>query len=241
MLEENFKVRFHEMAPDRSVPVWVLQNYFQQAAAMDAENLSYGIEELFSNGVAWALINIKFKIYGEIKGIQNVKIKTWHCFSDKIYSRRDFIIYDETGAEKIKGTSSWVIIDLAKRKIAKTPQSMLSQRIEPIEGMEPAALKPPPFEGKTPVTSAQIKTRLEDIDVNRHVNNVHFTAWAFEGVPETVRQNSSLKEIAVNYKAEATAGENITIKTYETENIFRHILTRDSDGKELSAAYTVWK
>ena len=53
--------------------------------------------------------------------------------------------------------------------------------------------------------------------------------------------NEQLFKIAVNYKAEAVAGENITIKTYETENIFWHILTRDSGGKELSAAYTAWK
>ncbi|MCL2144110.1 MAG: thioesterase [Endomicrobia bacterium] len=241
MLEEIFKVRFHEMTTDRSVPVWIVQNYFQQAAAMDAKNLSYGIEELFSNGIAWALIDIKFEILGEIKGVQNVKVKTWHCFSDKIYSRRDFIVYDENGDEKIKGASSWVIIDLAKRKIAKTPQSMLSRRIEPIANMEPAVVKPPPFEGKTPVTSIRIKTRLEDIDINNHVNNIHFTAWAFEGVPETVKQNNSLEEIAVNYKAEAIIGENITVKTYNADNnSFYHILTRDSDGKEIASAYTLW-
>lgn len=242
MQEENFKARFHEITPDRNIPIWALQNYFQQAAAMDAESLSYGIEELFSAGIAWALINIKFEITGEIKGVQNVKVKTWHCHSDKIYSRRDFIIYDETGAEKIKGTSLWVIIDLSKRKIARTPLSMLTQKIDPIKGMEPVSAKPPSFEGQTPLNTLQIRTRLEDIDVNNHVNNIHFTAWAYESVPETVRQSLSLKEMSVSYKSEAVVGEAVTVKTFDAgNNSFWHILTRDSDGKELSWSYTVWQ
>lgn len=230
------------MTPERAVPIWALQNYFQQAAAIDAESLSYGIEELFSAGVAWALINIKFEIAGEIKGAQNVRVKTWHCHSDKIYSRRDFIIYDESGTEKIKGTSLWVIIDLAKRRIAKTPQSMLNQRLDPIKDMEPVSVKHPSFDGKVPLYSALIRTRAEDIDVNSHVNNMHFTAWALEGMPENVKSAMTLKEIAVIFKNEAHAGEEITVNTYDNgNNTFWHILTRNDDGKEISAAYTVWK
>jgi Acyl-ACP thioesterase len=241
MLEEVFKVRFHEMAADRTVPVWTLQNYFQQAAALDVKNLLCGIEELSSNGSAWALISIKFEIQGKISGIQNIKVKTWHCFSDKIYSRRDFIIYDEAGEEKIKGTSSWVTIDLAKRKIARTPPAMLGHRLEHIEGIEPDSAKTFAFEGLTPVKSAEIITRIEDIDVNNHVNNMHFTAWALESVPENIRQNMSLGTISVNYKAEALEGERISVKTYDSGgNSFLHILTRDSDGKNLAFARTVW-
>lgn len=242
MVEEEFKVRFHEMTPERVVPIWALQNYFQQAAAMDADGLSYGIEELFSAGVAWALINIKFEIAGEIKGIQNVKIKTWHCHSDKIYSRRDFIIYDETGAEKIKGTSMWVIIDLAKRKIARTPQVMLNQKLPSIDGMESVSGKPPSFEAQTPLSCVLIRTRSEDMDINSHVNNIHFTAWALEGMPEDIKNKMTLKEIFVIFKNEAHAGEEITVKTFDNgDNTFWHILTRNSDGKEISSSYTVWK
>ena len=241
MVEEEFKVRYYEIGPDHNIPLWTLQSYFQQAAAIDAKNLSYGTEKLFAEGIAWVLISIKFKILKNINTIKKVKIKTWHCYSDKIYSRRDFIIYDEKGDEFIHGTSLWLILDLATRKIARTPQSMLEQKIDSIKDIEPEMIKTPDLQEETPLKSIIIRTRVEDLDMNNHVNNTHFTAWAIEGMPEDIRKNKSLKEISVNFKAEVKAGENIIVQTYLTEeNKYQHILLQESSGKITASAYSIW-
>ncbi len=241
MVEEEFKVRYYEIGPDHNIPLWTLQSYFQQAAAIDAKNLSYGTEKLFAEGIAWVLISIKFKILKNINTIKKVKIKTWHCYSDKIYSRRDFVIYDEKGDEFIHGTSLWLILDLATRKIARTPQSMLEQKIDSIKDIEPEMIKTPDLQEETPLKSIIIRTRVEDLDMNNHVNNTHFTAWAIEGMPEDIRKNKSLKEISVNFKAEVKAGENIIVQTYLTEeNKYQHILLQESSGKITASAYSIW-
>lgn len=241
MLEENFKVRYHEIDPDHSVPVWVLQNYFQQTAAADADNFSYGWKNLLTSGVAWVLINLNFKILKSVKGIQKIKVKTWHCNSDKIYSRRDVVIYNEKDEEIAYGASSWIIMDLAKRKITRTPDAMLNQKIDPIKDIEPISLKKPLFENIQPVKISIVKTRLEDLDVNNHVNNVHFTAWAIEGVPKNIQDKFKLKEIIINFKNEVLANQTITVKTFkDKENSFWHELTREEDGKQISLAYSVW-
>lgn len=241
MVEEEFKVRYYEIGPDHNIPLWTLQSYFQQAAAIDAKNLSYGTEKLFAEGIAWVLISIKFKILKNINTIKKVKIKTWHCYSDKIYSRRDFIIYDEKGDEFIHGTSLWLILDLATRKIARIPQSMLEQKIDSIKDIEPEMIKTPDLQEETPLKSIIIRTRVEDLDMNNHVNNTHFTAWAIEGMPEDIRKNKSLKEISVNFKAEVKAGENIIVQTYLTEeNKYQHILLQESSGKITASAYSIW-
>jgi acyl-ACP thioesterase len=108
--------------------------------------------------------------------------------------------------------------------------------------MEPVSAARPSFEGKQPVTEVIIRTRNEDIDVNSHVNNIHFTAWALEGVPENISGVMTLKEAAVIFRNEARKGEEITVKTFDNgNNTFWHILTRNSDGKEISSAYTAWQ
>jgi len=242
MVEEKFIVRYHEMGPDRSIPLWVLQNYFQQAAAVDAQNLSYGWEDLAANGVGWVLIKIQFKIIGKIEGVQTLKVKTWHCYSDKMQSRRDFIIYDEAGREAVKGTSQWLVLDLAKRKITRTPQALLESKGPAPVDIETDTQKTPSFEGKTPAAETKIIARFEDLDVNDHVNNVHFTAWALESVPESVRKNKKLGYISVNFKAETKAGEALSAQSFEAEqNAFWHILKRENDGKEIATAYSVWE
>lgn len=241
MVEEEFQIRYYEIGPDHNIPLWTLQSYFQQAAAIDAKNLSYGTEKLFAEGIAWVLISIKFKILKNISSIKKVKVKTWHCYSDKIYSRRDFIIYDEKGDEFIHGTSSWLILDLATRKIARTPQSMLEQKLESIKDIEPETIKLPDLKEEKPLKSIIIRTRLEDLDMNNHVNNTHFTAWAIEGMPEDIRKSKSLKEISINFKAEVKADENIIVQTFLTENNkYLHKLTSESNGKVAAAAYSIW-
>ena len=97
MLQETFKTRYYEMSPDGTLPAWVLQNYFQESAAVDAHNLSFGWEELSANGVAWILTKVQMQLLKPVSGAQKITVKTWHCYSDKIQSRRDFIMFNQQG------------------------------------------------------------------------------------------------------------------------------------------------
>ena len=242
MLTENFKVRYGEAAAGNTVPVWTLQNYAQQAAAVDAQNLEAGWEDLSKSGTAWVLIKMSFKIFGELKAPQNIKLNTWHVFSDKLKSRRDFVIFDENGKEAAKAVSWWLIFDLEKRRISRTPAHLLVKNGNAEKAMEDIEVPQPSFEGQSPAREYEIISRLEDVDLNGHVNNIHFTAWAVEGVPEDVRKNAKLTDITVNFKNEVMPGERIKVKTYKTnDNGFWHILTRETDKKEIASAYSVWK
>ncbi|MDR1695528.1 MAG: hypothetical protein LBR69_02695 [Endomicrobium sp.] len=241
MLTENFKVRYGEVMQNNIAPVWTLQNYAQQTAAIDAQNLSSGWEDLSKSGTAWILMKISFKISGEIKSSQNIKIKTWHVFSDKLKSRRDFIVFDENGNEAAKAVSWWLVFDTEKRKIARTPENLLVKKDVIETAMEDIEVARPSFEGQAPVNEYEIISRLEDTDLNGHVNNVHFTAWAVEGVPEGIRKNLKLTDITVNFKNEVKPGEIIKVTTYKTsDSRFWHILVRETDKKEISSAYSVW-
>ncbi|MDR0953292.1 MAG: hypothetical protein LBM71_03785 [Elusimicrobiota bacterium] len=247
MYEETFKIKYHEMGPDGKVPLWALQNYFQEAAGMDAHNLSFGWEELSPQGVAWILTKMQFVVLKEVDGARPLKIKTWHCLSDKIQSRRDFVIYDDSGVEVLKGVSWWLILDLAKRKIVRSPKELLEKNKDnPAPLMEPVVRKSPSFEGVAPLTSVPVIARLEDIDPNDHVNNAHFSAWAIAAAPKEVRQASRLKELFVNFKAEVKLDDKIIVNTYpaEEENTYWHILVRQEEGgenREIASVYTAWQ
>ncbi|MDR1123367.1 MAG: hypothetical protein LBL61_01905 [Elusimicrobiota bacterium] len=242
MTEENFKVRYYEEDARGALPLWVLQNYFQEAAGIDAHKLSFGSEEFGPQGIAWVLTKMQFKFTAAAKNAQSVKVKTWHHVCEKIQSRRDFIMYDDKGAEICKGVSWWVIIDLAKRRIMRLPQALIDLNpVNPPAVMESAQMKAPDFTGQTPLNNYEIIVRLEDIDSNGHVNNTHYSAWALEGVPEDVRNSKRLDDVFINFRNEALQGDKITIKTYACgDNAFWHILTREADGKEIVSIYTTW-
>jgi len=242
MLTESFKVRYAEIGYNNQLPVWVLQNYAQQAAALDAHNFSAGWEELSAKGVAWVLIKMQFKITGAVTDSQTVNVKTWHVISDKIRSRRDFIFYDERGNEIASAVSWWIVIDLETRKIMRTPPKVLENNGKDTSMLAEIEVKEPDFKTLTPIKTVCMVSRLEDIDVNGHVNNTHFTAWALEGVPQAVREAKLLSEIVIDFKAEVLADQKIKVETYEvSESSFWHVLTRESDNKKIATAYTVWK
>ena len=243
MIEESFKVRYHEMDANGIIPLWVLLNYFQESAGADAHNLSFGWEEMSPKGVAWIITKFEIKLLKEVHGVQTLKIKTWHCISDKIQSRRDFIIYNQAGEEVAKGISWWLILDLAKRKIVRSPQELLERNSgNPAPIMEASDIKAPKFDGMEPLKTLNIIARLEDIDSNAHVNNAHFSAWAIDCLPAEVRENSVLKELLINYRAEVKLGDEIVAKAYaQSDNSYWHILSRPADGKEIASVHTVWQ
>lgn len=244
MIEEIFKTRYHEMSPEGDIPVWILQNYFQEAAGIDAHNLSFGWEELSVNGVAWILTKLQICLLKQVSGAQKIKVKTWHCYSDKIQSRRDFVIFNEQGERIAKGVSWWLIMDLSKRKITRSPQSLLDlndKNPAPImeASMEKAAREADLGQALNAVT---LQARLEDLDSNNHVNNSHFSAWALESTPKEAVASKKLAEIIIHFKAEVRHGDIVESSTYSNgENSFWHIIKRPSDGKDIAAVYTRWE
>ena len=243
MHEEIFKVRYYEVDASGILPLWTLQNYFQEAAGKDAHKLAVGAEEFGPKGIAWVLTKMQFKFLSSAKNIRSVKIVTWHHVCERIQSRRDFVMYDESGAEICQGISWWIMLDLERRKIMRLPQFLIDLNpSNPPAVMENTQVKASDFTGQTPLNSYEIIVRLEDIDSNGHVNNVHYSAWALEGVPRDIYNSKRLDDVFINFKNEAVKGDKITAKTYaQGDNAYWHILTREADGKEIVSIYTTWK
>ena len=241
MLIENFNIRYSEFGADGFLPVWALQNYAQQAAAIDAKSLLAGWEDLATQGAAWVLIKLEFEIKGRVGNMQTLQVKTWHAFSDKLKSRREFVFLNEKGEEIACALSWWLILDLKKKKIMRTPENMLNKNAVCALAMEENEIKRPKFESSRPISEIEITARLEDMDLNGHVNNTHFTAWALEGAPEEIRNTKTLKNVIINFKSEVIQCEKIKITTYQTGYLsFWHILTRTRDSKEIASAYSKW-
>lgn len=51
--------------------------------------------------------------------------------------------------------------------------------------------------------------RRADMDMNGHINNVTYLAWALETVPSDVYDGMSLSEVEIDYKSECLAGQTV--------------------------------
>lgn len=240
MLERTFTVWRGETDETGKMPLNRVLFHFQEAAGEDADNLSFGDGD-FGGKIVWILARMQVKVNRLPRAHEKLVLKTWHCQTDKLISRRDFFITDESGAKIIVGASWWIHMNLDTRKIARMPQSLIDLN-GTTDGpqFEEGNFKQPSFEGVVPAGSYEIITREEDLDSNRHVNNTHYPAWALESAP--LRKEAELKELLISFKAECFAGERIAVSAYpDGENAFWHTLIRASDGRPAVSVYTRWE
>ncbi|ACC98705.1 Acyl-ACP thioesterase [Elusimicrobium minutum Pei191] len=243
MTELEFKPRYYEAALDDSIPVHMLCNYLQEGAGQDANNLSFGREQIGEHGVAWVLSRMQIELINKAVLGKKLKVKTWPSFSEKIISRREYIITDEDGKIILKCSSWWLILNLNTRKITRIPQHMLDLNTEKPDFMvEEGNFKLKTPQDAKPVFSKDFLVRLEDIDCNGHVNNTHYIAWAIETLPAEVVKNKTIKSLRINFKSECIDGNKIKSFVYDNGNSeYIHELVREDDGKEVFRLVSNWQ
>ncbi|MDR0291190.1 MAG: hypothetical protein LBI01_00070 [Elusimicrobium sp.] len=242
MLKAEFKPRYYEFTGGEILPLHILCNYFQQAAAADAHTFGFGMEELTAQSIAWVLTRMQIEVYAPAALGKTLNVETWHARSEKALSRREFIITDSDGKTIIKGSTWWVLLNLKTRRITRMPETMLAfNEPTPRYVTEEKEFKKNIYDRVAPISEKIFLTREEDIDTNGHVNNTHYLAWATETMPKNMRA-ATLKTAKLSFKSECTNGEKIIGKVYkDSENSYTHILTRESDGKEVFRLTSDWE
>jgi len=250
MTHEEFRIRYYELGPDGAVPLHTLCDYFQEAAGLDARTLACGYEDLAGSGVTWVLTRMQITPLAKATVGSRLTVHTWHSVSDRLFSRREFYITNEKNETIVKGSTWWLLIDIATRKMTRTPQSLIDANPpRPEFVLAEHNPKTPDFSGIAPVLTLPIIVRDEDIDTNGHVNNTHFTAWAIESAPREITGNLDLKELVITFKHECFSKGKLKMSVYplpaETETgaatALWHLLARESDGKECARIYTRWE
>jgi acyl-ACP thioesterase len=83
--------------------------------------------------------------------------------------------------------------------------------------------------------------RYSDIDVNLHVTNTSYVAWAIEAVPRDLWQSSRLAAVEVQFIAETRHGAAVLSRLAAAgEGAFAHAIVREEDGRELARLVTTW-
>ncbi len=242
MYNEPIETKYFDEDATQKVAFHILLKHFSEAAAQDARNLSFGFEDLKDQNIVWIIARMQIEQAKAVQHGQKLNLKTWHAHSDKLLSRRDFIITDEAGQTVVKGASWWLLMDITKRKIVRATQDLIDKNPKTPDFIIQEAQYPnPKLQDMAPVKTTPIIARYSDMDINNHVNNTNYIAWAAESVPQDVLDTKIITKFMINFKNESKAGDKITAYTYaDGPDAYWHSLVRESDGKELIRAHSVW-
>lgn len=235
--EYSFKVRTSECGPGGRAALPSLCNLLQEAAALNAGELKFSKSDFEAAGenVSWVLTRLRVKISDYPVWGEEVKVLTFPRGGRKITAWRDFIVTGEGSRPIAVATSEWMLIDLASRKIMPVPESVYAAANTvkpPVLGLEPYTprLRFPSAEGEgaSPGESLVFRAGNSHIDMNGHVNNVHYIEWMLEACP-----TRRVSDVEIVFRSETFAGEDVYVEAVEdvpSGKMYHRVRCRD--GKD---------
>ena len=230
--EYVFKVRSYECGADGFASTPTICNYLQEAASLNAEELGFSKSDFDAKGenISWVLTRLAVEMKRYPTWEEEIKVITFPRGGRKIVAWRDFEIKDANGETIGLATSEWMLIDLSTRKIMSIPDSVLNAcefGMESVLGAEPftARLKFP--SDATADRNGPYKAQHSHIDLNGHVNNVHYVEWLLE--PLKAARPSRLELV---FRSETLAGDEIFVQMAPGGNGETHHRVCSPDGKD---------
>ncbi len=206
----SFKVRTYECGADGYATLPTICNYLQEAASVNAEDLGFSKSDFESAGenISWVLTKLVVKMDRYPKWEDVVTVETFPRGGRKIVAWRDFEVKDSSGARLGVASSEWMLIDLATRKIVSVPESVFAAADpgdEPLLG--PAPFSRFRFPESGPSASCAFRAQKSHIDLNGHVNNVHYVEWMLEPCA-----NARPGAAEIVFRSETLAGDEVRVE-----------------------------
>ena len=186
----------------------------QYMAVYGADRLKFGDEQLRPYGCTWVLARQHVRFERPVTHKEPCRILTWHKGMKGLFFIRDYQLLGADGEASVNSTSSWVVMNIEERRVARTDflaeiVSFEPQSTDNAIGEMAAKVGLPRGEELELIGTHVI--RWSDVDYNRHANNVKYTVWAMDALPEELVYGKTLKELTINFNKEARPGETVEL------------------------------
>jgi medium-chain acyl-[acyl-carrier-protein] hydrolase len=238
--KEDFTVRAYEVDTSGKASVASLCNYLQEVAGNHATKLGVAVDELLKKNMTWVLSRLHVQIDRFPRWREKIHIETWPSGRYGKFTTRDFLIFAGKKEAFVRGTSSWMILDLRTLRPITMPDFMtkiaIPKRERAINDEFPKLPLP-----AVPQIEKLFEVRLSDLDINQHVNNVKYIEWALETIPLEVWHQKRLTSLEISFRAETKYGQRIIVQSEQNENTFLHQVISEKDKRNLTVLRSVWQ
>jgi acyl-ACP thioesterase len=241
------------VGPDARASILTLCDYVQEAAGEHAR--AGGVEDFALPGGAgtWVLSRLRLRVAERPAMRETVSVVTWPSGYDGLRAERDFVVVrgavdaaDPDAALAgatclMRGTSTWFVMSVARRRPVRLPAALGD--FQPPD--RPRALPPADADPAAPDdvrAEARFTVRRSDLDRVGHANNVRFAEWALEAAARLDPPPGRLAGLDLTFRAEAVEGDTVvsTVGPAANHSALAHRLARESDGRDLAFARTLW-
>lgn len=183
----------------------------QEAAGLHAVYLGFGYDDLIKTNTAWILSRVHVEFLDTPKWREDVTLTTWHKGFNRLFFLRDFVLTDNAGKERVKATTSWLVLNLETRNMVRDPHLIKENGICSDNAIETPADKVRMPRDLEAVPVAEHLVGYSDVDMLGHANNAMYMQWAMDAVDYEITSSRPVKTFTINFNHETKAGETVDI------------------------------
>jgi medium-chain acyl-[acyl-carrier-protein] hydrolase len=236
-----FELKTYELDQQGRMPLGILYRNLQEAAERNAVDLGFGAETMVKNGLTWILTRLQLRVTAFPEGRRTITVETWPAAVESRFAMRDFRVrYGEDQACFAVASSAWLLLDIAKQRPVTVA---LHLRHEHLSGIERMVTEPFPAiqTGGGSAYVTEFRVRRSDLDINDHVNNLHYVEWLAESVPEDLWRRANVRSMDIEYKRAVGYGATVRVESFVVaENTYDHRMVVDGMAGDVLRARTIW-
>ncbi|MDR1134549.1 MAG: hypothetical protein LBL05_10325 [Synergistaceae bacterium] len=242
MFEKVFSVPYYGLDQNGRLKPEILPEFFQEAAALHANSVGIGVENLLERGMTWVLRRYRINVRACGHGPE-ITVKTWFEPLRNLMSVRLFEAFLPDGARVADAWSSWIVLDLKKTRPVRLDRALPPAYFaatdptgEPIDGKLPEANDGCDYESIFGV-------RRRELDLNGHANHTAYLDWALESIPDDAVAGYFPARFDAEYISSARR-ERVAVRTKKTREsplTFGHWIFAETSNAETARIITEWR
>lgn len=239
--EERYKVRAYEIDQKKRMTTPALIRLMHETAMQQVVDLGISVWDLESQHISWVLIRMHFKVERLPMLGEHITVQTNPSGFEKVFTFRDYQVFDSTGQRIAWATSTWILMDTNTRKMTRIPSFILNLDVpnNPHQFDRPKSKLPTL---KSAHRTDTFRVKWYDLDFNRHLNNMFYLQWMLETTPSDILSNRTLKSMDIIFKRESHYKDQIISQTeVMSDNQFIHRLLHQKDASEIAQAVSIWE
>ena len=227
--EEKFKVKSYECRPDGNIKTACLMQYLQEAAALHAEELGFGVDSLNKINSYWILSNLRIEIKSLPKWNDEITVKTWPSGHTRSIATREFVAKNQNDCELFKAGSQWMVLNKQSNRpknvfrldlsLPKTEEKALSEELVRLESQDDYS------------EVDRISVPYSSIDLNGHVNNTEYVRWGIDALRKAFKFEVEIRSMHATYLSEVFEDDELDLLLSQNNNGHFCVLARKSDEK----------
>ena len=237
----DYTVRTADIDRRKQLTVPALLRVMQEAAMQNVLRIRLSVWDLEPHGISWVLVKFRLEVE-RLPGLgESLTVSTYPAGFEKYFTYRDYYVHDADGRLLARGSSQWLLMDTATRKMTRIPEFITAHAAQ----MTNRADWLPHPARRLPATATETGRRqylvdYYDLDFNGHLNNAHYFRWMLEALPLSYLTERPLRSMEVHFRAEAYHNDTLqsTVAALP-DSSFRHALLRE--GQELAIGHTVFE